>query len=169
MSKNIKYAFLLFLLAFASAFAQEKTNKDAKDKEQWEKLIKPVSHIIDNENIFSSEQMHQLEDIIKNYKKNRGIQFVIITENNADKFGTLTVKEAYKWENEKAENNGILLAISKNLHRMRIQNGDKVKERLSDAETRLIIDAFCVPKFKNNDYYQGTIDGMAEIIRRLNK
>jgi len=167
MPRHIRYTCLLFLLAFATAFAQKKTEKDAKDKEQWEKLIKPVPHILDNENIFSSEQVHQLEDIINNYKKNKGVEFIIITESTADKFGTLTVKEAYKWENEKAENKGILLAISKNLHRMRIQNGGKIKERLSDAETRLIIDAFCIPKFKNNDYYQGSVDGMAEIIRKL--
>ena len=164
-SQPIKYT-LLLLLTLSTAFAQEKS-KDTKDKEAWDKLNKPTPHIIDPEDIFTPDQERFLEDAITDYQKHKGVEFIIISESNADKFKALNLKEQRKWESEKAEDNAVLLAISKDLHRMRIQNGNKIKEKVSDAETRLIIDAFCVPKFKNNDYYQGALDGMTEIINKM--
>jgi len=155
------------LISLNSGFAQEKKqDKNSADEVVWKSLNKSASNIIDDEDIFTPEQELKLLEVINNYKKNRGIEFVIISISDLEKFKALGLSDVHKWENESAKATGVMLAISKGLHRMRIQNGDVVKIKVSDAATRLIIDAFCVPKFQKDDYYQGVLDGMAEIVRR---
>ena len=162
------YIALLLLFCATTAFSQSTTkDKDAKNKELWESLNKPENYIIDQEDIYTPDQERFLDEIITDYRKRNGVEIVIIAVATAEKFDALTLHDSHRWANATAEDNGILLAISKSLHRMRIQNGNKVKEKISDAETRLIIDAFCIPKFKNNDYYQGTVDGIIEIVKKL--
>lgn len=166
MTQSIKYT-LLFLLMATTTFAQvKKQDKDSKDKKLWESLDKSGSNIIDEEDIFTEEQERMLFDIITGYKKTRGIQFIVVSVADAEKFKSLNLKDVSNPANENIVDNGVLLAISKDLHKMRIQNGNRVKAKLSDAETRLIIDAFCVPKFQKDDYYEGTLDGIIEIVRR---
>jgi uncharacterized membrane protein YgcG len=163
-TKNIQYT-LIFLLVLTTAFAQQKkVDKDVQDKKLWESLNKPKSTIIDEEDVFTDDEERMLQDIMAGYKKMRGIEFVIVSVADAEKFKSLNLKDVYLSEN--IESNGVMLAISKDKHRMRIQNGSNIKAKLSDAETRLIIDAFCVPKFQKDDYYQGALDGMIEIVNR---
>jgi uncharacterized protein len=158
---------LLLILTFSAAFGQVKVKDKNKEQKIWDSLNKPTTLIRDIEDIYTPDQERFLLEIIEDYKKRNGIEIIIVSEANAAKFDALTLKGAYDWPSAVAEGNGILLSISKALHRMRIQNGDNIKGKLTDAETRLIIDAFCIPKFKNNDYYQGTLDGIIEIVKQL--
>jgi uncharacterized protein len=68
---------------------------------------------------------------------------------------------------KKEKNNGILIAISPDLRRMRIHNGYGIENVLTDAKTRYIIDNSFIPKFKEGKYFEGTRDGIIAIIQEL--
>ena len=68
---------------------------------------------------------------------------------------------------KKDKNNGILIVISPDLRRMRIQNGHGIENILSDAETKFIVDNSFIPKFKEGKYFEGTRDGIIAIINKL--
>jgi uncharacterized protein len=48
-----------------------------------------------------------------------------------------------------------------------IQNGDGVMQRLSNKETREIIDSQMLPEFKSQNYYTGINKGLDAIIAEL--
>jgi uncharacterized protein len=70
---------------------------------------------------------------------------------------------------KKEKNNGILIAISPDLRKMRIQNGYGMEKFISDAETNEIIENAFIPKFKEGKYFEGTKEGIIAIMNKLEK
>ena len=68
---------------------------------------------------------------------------------------------------KKDKNNGILIAVSRDLKKIRIQNGYGIESFLSDAETKYIIDNFFIPRFKEQKYFDGTRNGIIAIMNKL--
>ena len=48
---------------------------------------------------------------------------------------------------------------------MRINNGDGIETKLSDAETKDIIDNIIIPEFKKGNYFQGLRNAIVETTR----
>ena len=68
---------------------------------------------------------------------------------------------------KKGKDNGILIVISTDLRRIRIQNGYGIEAVISDAETKHIMDNFFIPRFREGKYFEGTLEGTIAIINRL--
>lgn len=67
----------------------------------------------------------------------------------------------------KGKNNGVLVLFSAKLREVHIQNGDGVRERLTDKETQIIIDEIMIEQFKEGAYYDGLKAGLEEITAQL--
>ena len=160
----MKKTFCFFLLVFLtqSAFAQDILNK----------FPKPTASVNDFDNIFTDEEEINLNDLIITYNKRANAEIVIITidekSTTSKDFEDLTLQIANKWGVGSAEkNNGILIGISNGLKMIRIQNGTGIETRMTDDETKQIIDSVIIPKFKEGQYYKGTREGVKAIVNHL--
>src|SRR5205085_8601810 len=61
---------------------------------------------------------------------------------------------------QKGKNNGALLIVAPNEHKVRIEVGYGLEGTLTDAITRLIIENSILPRFKANDYPGGIARGV---------
>jgi uncharacterized protein len=68
---------------------------------------------------------------------------------------------------EKGRNNGALLIVAPNERKVRIEVGYGLEDRLTDAESRTIIDQQMLPLFRQGDFSAGTLQGAAAILRVL--
>ena len=68
---------------------------------------------------------------------------------------------------QKNKNNGIMIGVSASLRRIRISNGYGIEAKLSDNETKKIIDEIVLPEFKERNYYTGLKKGLAAIMIKV--
>ena len=153
--------FILLFFAF-SGFAQ------STEKPFWEAFPKPDKWVNDYEDIYNDTQEIALIEMVTAYEKKTGVSIIVVTLNSPKGLDQITVDIATQWlAPKKVADNSILIAISKGMHRMRIQNGNKIKEIISDAETKDIINNVFVPEFQKNNYYEATSNGIMEISKQL--
>ena len=68
---------------------------------------------------------------------------------------------------QKNKNNGILIAISMDLKRVRIQNGLGIEKIITNSETKQIIDEIFIPNFQKGEYFTGIQSTILELIKKL--
>src|SRR5262245_6314993 len=70
---------------------------------------------------------------------------------------------------QKDKNNGVLLLIAPNERKVRIEVGYGLEGTLTDARSRLIIESFILPRFRERDFPGGISRGAEEIIAILTR
>lgn len=156
-SKLLFFSFVLFSLnAFSQTFPT------------------PTGLVSDFENLFTLNEEQALDNIIKEFGNQTTIQMAIVTLDStfvdANHFDAYTLTLANQWGVGKADvNNGILIAVSASLRRIRIHNGYGIEKMISDAETKQLIDTYFIPNFKNGDYFKGVKIGTEALIKKLNQ
>jgi uncharacterized protein len=65
------------------------------------------------------------------------------------------------------ENNGVLLLIARDDHKLRIEVGYGLEGTLTDALSSFVINQTIVPKFRSGDFGGGVIDGARDIMTVL--
>jgi uncharacterized protein len=133
---------------------------------------KPLGWISDFDTIFTSAQIIELDSTISNFEKLTTNEIAIVTIDslwtNKEKFDDLILTIANKWGvGKKGLNNGIVIGISTKLRKIRICNGYGIAEKLSDAETKNIIDEIIIPEYKKGNYFEGTKNGLLALMRKL--
>ena len=68
---------------------------------------------------------------------------------------------------QKGKNNGVLLLVAPNEHKVRIEVGYGLEGVLTDALTKVIIENAIVPRFRANDFAGGVMRGIDDIIKVL--
>ena len=168
----------VFVLFITVSMVMAQATTPAVKGSLWENLPKSSGYVNDFEHLFSEEEKIQLTDLLIKFDMETSIEVAIVTispENTPkDRFEELTLHIAKQWGvGKQSKNNGILIGISSGYHRIRIQNADGIVKVLSDAETRKIIEEVFIPEFKENKYFNGTLNGLKEIMKmlkeRLNK
>lgn len=138
----------------------------------WLNPIKYYGWVTDYEKLYTKDEIKNLNRIITEFEKQTSNEIAIITLDSLrvteENFDALSLRVANEWGIGKPEkNNGILIAISKDYRKIRIQNGIGIEKVLNDDETKLIIEKQFIPYFKENDYYKGTLNGILEIIDKF--
>lgn len=177
---KLKLLFFLFLVINLKAQNTENVEKDSLKIKSielyreiyWNNLPKPVSWTNDYEDLFSEVEQAKLDSIISKFEKETSIEIAIVTidtlQTSKEKFEDLTLHIAQTWKIGKVEkDNGILIGISKGYRTIRIQNGYGIEKIITDEETKKILENYFIPEFKKDEYYQGTLNGLCEIIRLL--
>lgn len=141
-------------------------------KEHWDNLPKPVGYVNDYENIYTDREEEVLDSLIKEFEDRTTIQIAIITIDSSmtteDSLDALTLRFGNAWGvGQKGKNNGVVIGISQGYRRIRIQNGYGIEKFLSDNETKQIIDSAFIPNFRKAKYYEGTFNGLVELMNIL--
>jgi uncharacterized protein len=155
----MKKLFLLLLLfaCFQSVFAQKIQPKP-----------NPPMAVNDFANLLEPFQKQALEQKLDAYNDSTSSAIVIITVADLQGYDIAEVSLKYlrDWGiGVKGRNNGVVILVSKNDHKARIETGYGMEGVLPDITAKQIIDERMIPFFKNNDYYAGFNNAVDAIIQ----
>jgi len=130
--------------------------------------------INDFDGLFSVSERTKLDSLVSAFEIETTAEVGVVTlpANYIDDkgFESYTLTLFRRWGMGKAiKNNGVLLCISPSLRRIRIQNGYGIEARMTDQQTKDILDRAIVPRFKEGNYFEGVYDGVLSIIEHLRR
>lgn len=131
-----------------------------------------VNYVHDCEDIFIDKEEATLDSLIRNFENKTTIEIAVLTiattMTSKDSLEAFTLKTATTWRvGKKDKNNGILVGISRGYRRMRIENGVGIGKMLKDLETKDIITTDFIPFFKEDNFFQGTYNGLTVLMKTL--
>ena len=135
-----------------------------------DKLPSPVGFVNDFAGVLASDQEASLESFLEAYKDSSGNEIAVVIESSlkgGDEFQR-SLDYARTWQiGEKGVNNGVLMYIAIEDHKIFIQTADKTQGVMTDYVTKLIIEKGIAPEFKQGNYYQGIYNGIVSITEVL--
>jgi uncharacterized protein len=129
-----------------------------------------TGRVVDQANIIPTATRDAIELKLSDLESKFGIQLVVATVKS------LEGEEIEPYSNglfrtwklgEKAKNNGALLLVAPNEHRVRIEVGYGLEGTLTDALSKVIITNAIAPRFKAGDFGDGIARGVDDIITVL--
>jgi len=126
--------------------------------------------VVDNAGIINTRDETIISNSLKLHEKKTSNQIVVLTidslkEESLDGFALKVVE---KWKlGQKGKDNGVLLLVSKNDRKLRIEVGYGLEGKLTDLKSNRIIRNIIVPHFKAGKYSTGINKGVWAIISTL--
>src|SRR5690606_21750023 len=150
----MRYLFIIWLFCLVAV------NSSGQIKTVPNEFMSHNVRIQDDELIFTKDQLMQLDSILLVRSEHRIADVVILTiddrHTNVENFDNYVRQEFISSASEHIDNNNrIVIAFSKKLRQMRIENGQNISSILSNENTKKIIDEQFIPKFKEEKYFEG--------------
>jgi uncharacterized protein len=152
-----KIIVLFFVLCFHFGIAQN-----------IEPRPNPPKAVNDFGNMLAPFQRDALEQKLDAYNDSTSSAIVIITVTNLNGNDIAEVALQYLrgWGiGTKDKNNGIVILVSKEDHKARIETGYGMEGVIPDVTAKEIIDDKMIPAFKENDYYRGFDNAVDAVIQ----
>ena len=126
--------------------------------------------VVDDGQMLDPATRQQLAQTLEAHEKATGEQVVVVTV--PDLQGTAIEDFGYQlgraWGiGQKDKNNGALLIVARDDRKLRIEVGYGLEDRLTDAQSSVIINQVITPAFKTGNFSQGISDGVSAILRVL--
>ena len=129
-----------------------------------------TGRVVDEANLMSRKQAHQLAQQLAVFEKRSGVQLVVVS---IDTLAGDTIEE-YGYQlgrhwgiGQKGKNNGVLLIIAQDERKVRIEVGYGLEGALPDAIAANIIQTRILPAFKRGDMVAGILAGSQGIMQAL--
>jgi uncharacterized protein len=147
--------FMLLLWAFA-ATAQAELSFPAL-----------TGRVVDSAQLLDPSVRAQLDGQLKAHEQATGEQVVVVTLANLQ--GASIEDFGYQlgrhWGiGQKDKNNGALLIVARDDRKLRIEVGYGLEDRLTDAQSSVIINQVITPAFKTGNFNKGISDGVAAML-----
>jgi uncharacterized protein len=129
-----------------------------------------TGRVVDQANIMSPASRAALETKLKDLEDKSGIQLVVATVKSLQGGDIESyANELFRaWKlGEAKKNNGVLLLVAPNEHKVRIEVGYGLEGTLTDALSSVIVSSAIVPRFKTGDFSGGIERGVDGIISVL--
>jgi len=129
-----------------------------------------TGRVVDQAGVMSAESRTRVEAKLKDLEDKSGIQLVVATVKSLQggDIETYANQLFRAWKlGEAKKNNGVLLLVAPNEHKVRIEVGYGLEGTLTDALSSVIISSAIVPRFKANDFSGGIERGVDGIISVL--
>jgi uncharacterized protein len=126
-----------------------------------------TGRVVDNAGILSADIRADLADKSKFLEEKSGIQLVVATVpslqgSDIETYGNGLFRA---WKLGQAQkNNGVLLLVAPNEHKVRIEVGYGLEGTLTDAVASVIISSAIIPRFKTGDFSGGVERGVGGIL-----
>ncbi len=135
-----------------------------------DKIPQLNQRITDFTNTLSYQEWQSLEGILKNYEDTTSNQIVVlmvnsIAEMSIEEYANRTFEVNKIGQSKK--NNGVLLLISKQDQRLRVEVGYGLEGVLTDAISSRIIREEILPHLRQDNYFGGIIGGIDAIMRTI--
>ncbi len=122
--------------------------------------------VIDQVNLLSSETKNELEKILKDEEEKTSNQIVVVILKSLNGYAIeeYTLELGRYWGiGQKEKNNGVLLFVSMEEKKIRIEVGYGLEGALTDAISKEIIEYTIMPSFKEKQYDLGILKAVNEI------
>jgi uncharacterized protein len=130
----------------------------------------PPQLVNDYIELLNKSEKSRLEAKLRAYRDTTSteIAVVIMATTKGDDVNLYAAELAQEWGIGKdGKDNGLIILVAKEDRNMAIQNGYGLEEKLTDFETKLIIEDYILPRFKQDQYYEGINDGTDQIFNLL--
>jgi uncharacterized protein len=126
-----------------------------------------TGRVVDQTATLSSGDIARLTQVLKDLETRKGSQVAVLivptTAPETIEQYSIRVAEAWKIGRKKIDD-GALLVVAKNDHRLRIEVGYGLEGALNDVTAKRIIEEVITPKFRNGDFAGGISAGIDRII-----
>ena len=154
----------LFMTTSCQFFNQSDADTSSPTTTEEYVFPEPLGYISDFEDLLTDEQEEDLTEILMHHEAATTDEIFIVTLKSLDSYDNIfdySLDLANYWGfGQNYKNNGILIALSKGLGKIRIQNGEGIEDRLSDAKTKQNIEEAMFPEFISNNNYEGLKKGV---------
>jgi uncharacterized protein len=124
--------------------------------------------VVDQTATLSGSDVASLERTLQDFEARKGSQVAVLIvptiDGEAIEQFSIRVAEAWKIGRKKVDD-GAILVVAKNDHKLRIEVGYGLEGALNDATTKRIIDEIITPKFRSGDFAGGISSGIDRILR----
>ncbi len=124
-------------------------------------------YINDYASMISPAAKSQLESELKAFEQSDSTQLVVLTipSLEGDTIEGFGIKVGDVWKiGQKNKDNGIIVVVAKQEHKIRIEVGRGLEGRLTDLLAGRIVDLVITPRFKRGDYDGGFQAGVSALI-----
>jgi uncharacterized protein len=129
-----------------------------------------TGRVVDDAGILSDDTKARLTGILQQLEQKTGDQLVVATLKSlqGQDIATYGYQLGRHWGiGQKGKNNGALLIVAPNEHKVRIEVGYGLEGDLTDAASRIIIENAILPQFRSGNYDAGVEQGTVEIVRLI--
>ena len=129
-----------------------------------------TGRVVDQAGVIPADKRSAIEAKLADLEAKSGIQLVVATVKSLEGQEIEPYANALfrSWKlGEKQRNNGVLLLVAPNEHRVRIEVGYGLEATLTDALSKVIISNAVAPKFKAGDFGAGVDSGVDDIVTVL--
>ena len=127
-----------------------------------------TGRVVDQTGTLSSNDIASLTQTLQDFEAKKGSQIAVLivptTAPETIEQYSIRVADAWKVGRKKVDDGAILL-VAKNDHKLRIEVGYGLEGALTDVTSKRIIDEVIVPKFKSGDFAGGIWAGVDRIIK----
>ena len=129
-----------------------------------------TGRVIDDAGVLSVSTQQKLTQMFTQQEQQTGNQVVVATIKSLqgysiDDFG---YQLGRAWAiGQKASNNGVLIIVAPSEREVRIEVGYGLEGRLTDAQSKLIIENVILPEFRKGDFDAGLLAGTTTLLRVL--
>jgi uncharacterized protein len=130
-----------------------------------------TGRVVDQAGVISQESRSDIAAKSQALEQKSGIQLVVATVTSLEGGDIETyANELFRaWKlGQEQKNNGVLLLVAPNEHKVRIEVGYGLEGTLTDALSSVIISTAIIPQFKSGDFSGGIDRGVDGIISVLN-
>ena len=130
----------------------------------------PNGPVNDYANALTPVQLSQLDAQLRGWEKgsSQQIAVAIFPSLDGESLEDVSFRLATSWKiGGKGNNDGVLLTLFLNDHKLRIEVGYGLEGKLTDADSARIIRDVMVPKLKQNDVYDAIYNGVTAIHQRI--
>jgi len=127
--------------------------------------------VVDNAKLLTKDQRETLSSILKAHEEKTSNQIVIVSLNSLEGYDIADYSYQlgrYWGIGQKDKDNGVLLVISLNDRKLRIEVGYGLEGALTDKISHEIIEYTLKPAFKKQQYYIGINNATEKIIEAIN-
>jgi uncharacterized protein len=128
---------------------------------------KPREWVTDYAGILSNREEQSLNNILRAYEDTTSNQIVVAIFQNAQGYPVedYSIRLAEKWEvGQKGRDNGIILAVFLDEHKIRIEVGYGLEDKVPDATAIQIAQNVIPPYFRKGKYYEGLNRGIISLM-----
>jgi uncharacterized protein len=126
-----------------------------------------VGRVVDQTNTLNASYIETLNQRIHSFEQRKGSQIaiLIVPTTEPETIEQYSIRAAETWKiGRKKIDDGALLVIAKNDHKLRIEVGYGLEGALTDITSRRIIDEVIAPHFKEGDFAGGISEGLTRMI-----
>ncbi|QTQ13044.1 TPM domain-containing protein [Treponema parvum] len=148
---------ILTLFIFTSVHAKENS------------IPKMEGAVTDTANILTATAKEKMSSYLNNVNEKTGIQVALLTVKslNGEEIESFSMRVAENWKlGQKEKDNGVLMLLALNEHKVRIEVGYGLEGVLTDAYCGLIIRQVMIPYFRQDAYAKGLEQGLRAVVQK---